>query len=134
MPKDRTFSSLIRSAILFAAIGSVYNCAGTGVAKAADPDGNSQAIQDEVDAALLQSGQQVSEQYNLLMSARSQPIAGSITPSHVPLTGVPLELTQNLNLSWNGAAVKLASKIADAIGYKFVVSGPKKQVVSHPVV
>lgn len=116
--------SIRKRSTLFVAL--VALCASLPMdARADDPASDSIALQDQVDAALLQSGQDINAQYSELMAARGSvaPTALPAGPSHVPLANVPKELAQPINLSWNGSSVELTSKIADAIGYRFVLSG-----------
>jgi len=58
------------------------------------------------------------------------PTAASV-PSHVSLSLVPPALAAPVTFDWNGSSVELAKKIAEAVGYKFVVNGTSP---SRPIV
>ena len=90
---------------------------------------DSQAISAETDAALMQAGQEANTALEQLITARGAvATAAPAGPSQISLSGVPSDLKQPINFSWNGPSEALAAKFALAIGYKFVVSGAKPTV------
>jgi DotD protein len=121
-----------RKAIELAILAAVA-FAGPLPALADDAQDDSQALTAETNAALMQAGNDANAALEQLMAARGALVTASSTePSRILLVNVPADLKQPINLSWNGPADSLASKVALAIGYKFVVEGTKP--VAPPVV
>jgi hypothetical protein len=123
---------------LAAAMAASLSTAGVERALADAPDTDSAALSAETDAALMAAGQQANDALNALMADRAQQQSAGVaaTPNHVPLNLVPSALIAPVSLTWNGSSVELAQKLADAVGFKFVVSGtaPTRPVVVTMVI
>jgi hypothetical protein len=115
----------VTSVLATAAVASFLLLGLATTAAADDPDQDSAALTDETNSAMMQAGQQANDALEALMADRVKARTLNVTPlpTHVPLSEVPAALAQTITLSWNGSSDELASKIADAVGYKFIIAG-----------